>query len=428
MGGVPTRGLRWVGALVETAKAAWYLFLRTARLVDPVFSVPGRHRGIERGSADAPRRVRLRFADDPRLTSEDPVLRVLRQRAALELFEWLGLDQIPMGYWTLLDRMGDPSKALMAFISNYSFDATLVRRRDAAELAAFRNFVLFVCQVEESLDLVSKRQRALLDRHMHYGEYATVRGLLELFVALNEIGNLFERSPAPYRFAAFARHTSEIATFREIATLADLDAMKAMLEVSRRYARLTWRFRTAAERKEMLEAAAAGGWASLSQHDQATCADLLSDLAQSRSALMDDADCDVPEELEKFEGRVEWLATVLDEAAKRARDAAAARRAAEERRRREGEARRQRERWKEDEGRAGPDFDGREAHGLSRDELLRIFGFPPGASPQLGALRRAFIREALKTHPVPGQPDYRERNDRFRILKDAYERLKIALG
>ena len=105
------------------------------------------------------------------------------------------------------------------------------------------------------------------------------------------------------------------------------------------------------------------------------------------------------------------------------------RRAAEERKRASRKKRAgSRSRGRRNEGRARPDFKGREAHGLSRDELLQIFGFPPGASPELGALRRAFIREANKTHPVPGQPDYRERNDRYRVLKDAYERLKIAFG
>ena len=72
-------------------------------------------------------------------------------------------------------------------------------------------------------------------------------------------------------------------------------------------------------------------------------------------------------------------------------------------------------------------MNGREARSLSRDELLSIFGFPPDALPELSALRQAFIREAGETQPVFGQPDYRQRNDRFRILKDSYERLKNAL-
>lgn len=428
MGGIPTPGMRWLGALVEAGKAVWYLFLRKSQFVRPVFAGAGTSPGIERGNTRI-WRPRRRSVETPRFASEDPILRVLRQRAAVELFEWLGLDQVPRSYWTLLERMRDPSRTLIAFISNSRFDPTLVRKRDATELAAFRNFVRFVCQVEESTDLVSTRQRALLDRHTHYGEHAVVRSLVEQFVTLNEAGKLFERSPAPYRFAAFAMHAREVATFRANATSASLDRAKALLETSRQYARLTWRFRNAVERKEMLETAAGERWASFSQYDRAIWIGLLSDVVETQRVLIDDAACDVLKEMENFEGRVEWLATLLDEVAKRTRDAAAARRAAEERKRREENARRQQEqREKASGGRARPDLKGREAHGLSRDELLHIFGFPPGASPELGALRRAFVREASKTHPVPGQPDYRERNDRYRILKDAYERLKIAFG
>jgi hypothetical protein len=426
MGGIPTPGMRWVRALVEAAKAVWYLFLRTAQLVAPVFAGAGSRPTVERGNARA-WRPRQRPAEPPQSTSEDPVLRVLRQRAALELFEWLGLDQIPRSYWTLRERDGDPSRALIAFISNSGFDPTLVRKREATELAAFGNFVRFVCQVEESTDLVSARQRTLLDRYSYYGEHPAARNLLDLFVTLNEAGNLFERSPGPYRFAAFAMHTRRVAALRESAAPADLDEAKALLETSRRYARLTWRFRNAAERKETIEAAAGEQWESLSPHDRAVWAGLLSDLARARGGLTDDADCDVLKELESFEARVESLAGLLDDVA--ARNAAAARRAAEERRRREEEARRQQEQQKkENEGGARQDFKGREARDLSQEELLQIFGFPPGAPPELRALRRAFIREASKTHPVSGQPDYRERNERLRILKDAYERLKIAIG
>ena len=134
----------------------------------------------------------------------------------------------------------------------------------------------------------------------------------------------------------------------------------------------------------------------LSPRDRGLRTSLLSDLARAHSALMGDAGCDVEEKVGEFERNVERLADLLDDGT------------AGGRKRGEGEAHRP----------AGP----------SEDALLAMFGFPPGASPDLSALRRAFIREANKTHPVSGQSDYRERNDRFRILKDAYERLKVFLG
>jgi len=377
--GIPKPGRRWGGAWLETAKGAWYGFLRKTQLVAPVLS-----------------RGRPRPADPLNVAARDPMLRVLRQRAVRKLFDWLGLERLPQGYWTLLERMGDPSRALMAFIANSGFDAMLVRKRDPRELAAFQSFVSFVCQVEESADLVSERQLALLDRHMYYGEHATVRGLLELFVTLNEAVTLFERLPQPYRFAAFARHTRRVATVRESATLADLPEAKALLAISARHACLARRFRQAAGRKEQVEAMAAKG-ATLSPRDRGLRTSLLSDLARANSALMSDAGCDVEEKVGEFERNVERLAALLDDAT------------AGGRKHGEGEAH-------------------RSAHGPSEDALLAMFGFPPGASPDLSALRRAFIREANKTHPVSGQSDYRERNDRFRILKDAYERLKVFLG
>lgn len=432
MGGAWAAGLRWVA---ETAKTAWYLFLRRAQLVEPVFSESPAPPRVERGSAHVRRQPQPRPADHPRFAPEDPVLRVLRRRAALELFGWLGLDRLPNGYWTLLERTGDPSTALIAFISNARFDPALVRKRDAAELAAFQNFVRFVCQVEESTDLISVRQRTLLDMHTHYGEHAAVRSLLEIFVALNEAMKLCEQSEGAFRFAAVTVPARRIAALRESAVPENLLEAKALLEASQRYARSTWRFRNAAERKERIEAAARERWATLSPQDQTLLTSLLSDTEERHRALTGDADIDVEKEVEGFELRVERLAASLDDAVTRARNAAAARRAAEERTRREKQARRQQkarrqqeERQRQREERARRKGEDREVHGLSRDELLLIFGFLPGTSPELSAVRRAFIREASKSHPVPGQPDYHERNERYRFLKDAYKRLKIAFG
>jgi hypothetical protein len=387
---------RRIDALIEAAKTAWYVFLRTTRLVAPIFADRGP------GATGSRRHP----AEYPIAESGDPILRTLRQRTVVELLEWLDLEQIPRGYWTLLERMGNPSRALITFMANSGFDPMLVRKRDATELAAFQSFVRFVCQIEESADLVSNRQRALLDRHMYYGEHAQVRSLLELFVTLNQAVTLFERSPEAYRPAAFRRHASRVAALRASAGLADLPEAKMLLEISARQARLTRRFRNAAERKERVEAAAEQG-VTLSQHDQGAWASLLSELAQAQSALMGDDETDAEAMVEDFERSVGRLAALLDGAAKPTRDEADARHAAEERKRREQQAR-------------------RASHGPSEDELLAMFGFPPGTLPDLSSLRRAFIREASKFHPVSGQPDYHERNERYRILKDAYERLKIA--
>jgi hypothetical protein len=414
----------WLDALIQAAKAIWYLFLRKSQFVKNAFFGTGQLPTVSRGSAQASHGPRRRLVEDLR-AAEDPVLRVLRQRAAVELFEWLGIDQIPASYWTLRDRVRDPSTALMEFISNGRFDPALVRKRAATELAAFQNHVRFVCQVEESIDLVPERQRTLLDQHAHYGEHEIVRSLLELFVTLNEAVKFFEQSPEPYRFAAFVLHTRKVVALRESAAPEALDEAKALLEASRHYSRLTLRFRNAVDRKERIEAAAGKQWKSLSGHDRPVWTGLMSDLAQARSALLGNSDTSVEDEVKYFEQCVEGLAALLDEVTNRARHEAAGR----ERRRRENRARRQEEeQQRTNEKRSGPDLEGREAKGLSRDELLSIFDFPPDTSPGLSALRRAFIREANKTNPVFGQSDYRERNDRYRVLKDAYERLKVDFG
>lgn len=412
---VPTPRRRWV----EAAKGVWYAFLRRMRLVAPVFSGARPGSTVQRGSAHAWGRRHHHPAGHAGVAADDPILRTLRQRAVRELFEWLGLAEIPKGYWTLLERLGDPSRTLITFIANSGFDPMLVRKRDATELAAFQTFVRFVCQIEGSADLLSEGQRVLLDRHMYYGEHAIVRSLLELFVTLGEALALFERSPEPYRFAASARHARRVATLRESATLADLPEAKALLEISAQHARLTRRFRNAVDRKERLEAAAEQ-WVTPFRHDQAVWTLLLFDLAKIQGALMAEAHCDVLKTVEEFERGIDRLTVLLDEVARWVRDAA------DVRKRREEQAGHQWEQWQRDnEGRARPD---REAHGLAEDELLATFGFPPGASPDLRMLRRAFIKEANKTLPIFGQPDYRERNERYRKLKDAYERLKVAFG
>lgn len=414
----------WWFAVVEGVKSLWYRSLRKWHLVEPVFAGAGPAPTIERGSAQVEQPARQRPAEPARPVLGDPILQALRQRAARELFEWLGLDQIPKGYWALLDRLGDPARALVSFISSSRFDPTLVRRREPAELAAFRNFVRFACQVEESTDRVSQRQRDVLDRYAYYGEHDVVRDLLDLFVTLNEAVALFERSPEP-RFAAFAMHIRGVSALRERATRADGNEAAAALAISRQYARLMWRYRNATDRKERIEALAREHWETLSLQDQAIWTSLLADLAETRRALMAEASGDARARLEDCERRVERLDVLCDELEVWVRNAAAA----NERRHRAWQARREEEaRRKRESAGTRPDLAGREAASLSRDELLSIFDFPPGSSPELGALRRAFIGKASETHPVQGQPDYRERNDRYRILKDAYERLKIALG
>lgn len=417
MRGSPTPGKRWADTLAEAAKAFWYLLLRTWRFIEPVFTGIGSRPGVERGKVHIGHRSRTDPAEERGSASGDPILRALRQRAALELFEWLGLDQIPSGYWTLLERMGDPSRALIRFISSSRFDATRVRRRDAAELAAFQNFVRFVCQVEETGDLVSARQRDLLDRHIHFGDHALVRSLVEQFVALNEAVNVFDRSAASCRFAAFVAHTRKVAALREKAVATDLGEAKALLATARRYGRLTWRFRSAVEEKARIEAVVREEGGPMSQLEHAAWAGAMSELAQIQRALMEEAECDVEVQVEDFEQGVHRLFVLSNELARRRREGQA---------RREQERRRQRERESSERIRSG--LAGREAHDLSRDELLSIFGFASGASPELATLRRAFVREANKSQPLSGQTDYRERNDRYRVLKDAYERLKVALG
>jgi hypothetical protein len=427
----PTLIVRWVHAVAEATKAAWYLFLRKSRFVEPVFAGLGLRLAVGRGNADARRQPHQPSAEHAQFASEDPLLRASRQRAVLDLFEFLGVEQIPESYWTILERVGDPERALAAFISNSGLNVKLVQTRRATELAAFQSFVRFVCQVEKLAKVLSDQQRTLLDGFMSRGEHANARRLLELFVTLNDAVDLFERWPGA-RFAAFAMRARRVTTLREHATLADLSEAEALLEASQYHAHLMGRFRNAEDRMERIEAVASEQWEALMPSDQAIWFDVLSDLEQGRDALMDDPVCDVERQLEDFERSVERLSILSDELSLLGRDSAVARASGQRKRwkgrkaRRE-EARRKRTRRHEEHQDVRTDLDGREARELSRDELLSIFGFAPGMSPELSALRQAFIREAGKTLPVVGQVDYQRRNERFRLIKDAYERLKTGL-
>ena len=114
-----------------------------------------------------------------------------------------------------------------------------------------------------------------------------------------------------------------VTTLREHATQADLPEAKALLEASQQHAQLMWRFRNAEDRKERIEAAAREQREALMPHDQAIWADVLSDLAQARSALMDDAVCDVQRQVEDFERSVERLVILSDELSMQGGDTAA---------------------------------------------------------------------------------------------------------
>ena len=122
-------------------------FLRWAGLVEaPVLALPGVVQGVQGGYVPT----------GPRSTA--PILPVLQKRAAWELFDWLGLDMIPIASWRILAEARDPAEAVSRLIVRNGLDPLKVRRRDARELEAFRAIVRSICQHETILRSIPEHE------------------------------------------------------------------------------------------------------------------------------------------------------------------------------------------------------------------------------------------------------------------------------
>ena len=354
------------------------------------------------------------------LKSAPPILSNLQRRAAWELFEWFGLDMIPLDYWQILAETLDPADALTEFVVHNGLDPLKVRRRDPVELEAFRTIVRFIGQSEQAPE-------SILD---HVGDDLFLR---ELSVTLDEVLELFKASSAPFRTRRFILLVERVESLRQRPDSVTIEEASAALEEARELAAASWRHAAAAERYRESTSELNAGWAQWRPtiDDRAARQRVVDAVTAAERLILDNEDCDIEEQLSAYVTAVDALQPLvhrLRERARRAAEEEQARRIEEERRRdlQEERRRRQQEEAREREldwARLGT-LPNKEPSQMSLDELLVFFSFAPGSRPTSSQVKGAFRVMAQLTQPRPEDANFAARNLRYRQTVDAFKRLK----
>jgi len=375
------------------------------------------------------------------LKSAPPILSNLQKRAAWELFDWLGLDMVPLDYWRILAETSDPADALAELVVRNGLDPLKVRRRDLVELDAFRTIVRFICESEQLPGSILE----------HVGDDLFLR---ELFVTLDEVLELFKASSAPFRSRKFTLLVARVESLRQRPDGVTIEEASAVLEEARGLAAASWRHAAAAERYREATAALNAGWAQWGPTiDENAARQRVVDAATTAERhLLDNADCDIEEQLSAYAAAVDALQSLVHHLRERARKAAdalqslvhhlreRARKAAEEeqarrieekqrrdlqeerRRRQQEEARKRELDW----ARVGTSAN-KDPSQMSLDELLVFFSFAPGSRPTSSQIKGAFMVMGQRTQPRPGDANFVARNSRYRQTIDAFKYLKAAI-
>jgi hypothetical protein len=370
-------------------------FLRWAGLVAeaPVLALPGVVQRVQGGYEPA----------EPRSTA--PILPLLQKRAAWELFDWLGLDMVPIAYWRILAETKDPADALSRLIVRNGLDPLKVRRRDARELEAFRAIVRSICQHETILRSISEHEPSpgpIADHHI-----ADDLRLREVVGTLDEVLKLFTASCATSRVRRFILLVARVDGLRQRPDSVTIEEANAALEEARGLAAASWRHAAAAERYRAAIVELDLGWADWAPTvaDNAVCQRLVQAATSAERLLFDDADCDIEEQLSVYDAAVDTLQSLIHRLRERAL------KAAEEERARQEELPRL----------------GKEPSQMSLDELLVFFSFEPGSRPTSSQLKSAFLVMAQRTQPRPGDANFVAKNLRYRQAIDAFKTLKAAM-
>jgi hypothetical protein len=412
---------QWLG---DKVPLLCYRFLRWAGLAEaPTLEASDVERRVQCGRSTV---VRPPPPSATRLKSALPILSILQKRAAWELFDWLGLDMVPIAYSRILGETRDPADALAKLVVRYGLDPLKVRRRDSGELEAFRTIVRLTCQLEQPPGRILE----------HGGDDLLLR---ELFVTLDEVLELFKTSPAPSRSRRFILLFARIESLQQRPGSVTIKEANAVLEEARGLAAASWRHAAAAERYREAIAELNAGWAQWGPtiDDNAARQRGFDAATAAERRLFDDADCDIEEQLAAHTAAVNALQSLIHDPQERAHAAAEEERARriEEKRRRDLQEERRRQRQQEEARKREQDrirvgrsaTSDKEPSQMSLDELLVFFSFEPGSRPTSAQVKSAFMVMAQLTQPRPGDANFVAKNSRYRQVIDAFKTLKATM-
>ena len=153
--------------------------------------------------------TRPAFQAPPPVAIEARVKR-LKRRAAIDMFDQVGLAPIPGQLWRFVDGEADPFNGVSAFLRALGLDPAAVRRRDSGEIARANAVLELLYTIDHVFDRVSPSVAAALEARLCSGDYKAVRGAAEVAQTFERIARLEARWPASHRLAVLSAFLDDV--------------------------------------------------------------------------------------------------------------------------------------------------------------------------------------------------------------------------
>ncbi|MBX9815578.1 MAG: hypothetical protein K2X76_12825, partial [Sphingomonas sp.] len=134
----------------------------------------------------------------------------LKRRAAIDMFDQLGLAPIPGQLWRFVDAERDPFDGVSAFLRAIGLDPERARRRDPAELARANAVLELLFTIDHVFDRVAPPVAAALEARLCSGDYLAVRAAAQVAQTFERIARLEARWPAAHRLAVLTAFLDDV--------------------------------------------------------------------------------------------------------------------------------------------------------------------------------------------------------------------------
>lgn len=335
--------------------------------------------------------TRPAFQAPPPVALEARVRR-LKRRAAIDMFDQVGLAPIPGQLWRFVDAEADPFDGVSAFLRALGLDPVRVRRRESGEIARANAVLELLYTIDHVFDRVAPPVAAALEARLCSGDYQAVRGAAEVAQTFEQIARLEARWPAPHRLAVLTAFLDDVrgglADPLGVPAHVAAHAQQVADELGRQMGALDTELRDGAALHQALLRRWPMAWDHGAQGAARARAE--ADTAEAHRQLLTNPGLRHPE-VQALIGRIRAANDVLSQLLAGLEGEAPARAKSE------------------------------------TDRALAFFGFPPFARPDAAALAARFRTLARATHPdlAPPEPGTRAAaHERFVELNAHYEVLK----
>ncbi len=318
-----------------------------------------------------------------------PLLRRLRRRALVELFDWLDLAFVPGQLLERSDHSGDPVAALALFLRSVGCDPDRVRRREPEELARLGEVIDLLMAFDSLTARLAPAQRDELQLLFFAGDFERLRRVSKRLFALCGLLDAHEAQASAKPLAAYDALAGRVkAALGRLPSLSEAEVAAFRAEAER-WLRL-------ARRRDLLSAEIAAQRAALERAAAPGPRDaaVLADIHAIETALAIDPGLDgdaVARQLDALDDLLAALQSLVREREAEAEEAAA---------RFRSEAATER------------------LYRSEEEKALSFFGFPAEARPDGTAIHAAW-RRFMKVHHPDLTTDPEEKPRREALCKEA---------